>query len=162
MTFGERIKARREELDLSQDRLAKLLGYKSRSTINKIELGKTDIGQSKIVALARVLETTTGYLLGDNDTTPQQSDIEQLYNQLDTNDKAEIRGEMKQMLKADKYNNGITPINIKPFIPPQNNSNIVWTAARSTDHKPPGFTRLTDEELERIRNAPPVTSEDDL
>lgn len=28
----------------------------------------------------------------------------ELYNQLDDNDKAEIRGEMKQMLKAEKYN----------------------------------------------------------
>lgn len=27
-----------------------------------------------------------------------------MYKQLDTEDKAEIRGEMKQMLKADKYN----------------------------------------------------------
>ena len=69
MTFGERIKARREELGLSQDNLARKLGYKSRSTINKIELGKTDIGQAKIIALARALETTTGYLLGDYDSS---------------------------------------------------------------------------------------------
>ena len=69
MTFGERIKARREELGLSQDNLARKLGYKSRSTINNIELGKTDIGQAKIIALARALETTTGYLLGDYDSS---------------------------------------------------------------------------------------------
>lgn len=30
----------------------------------------------------------------------------ELYNKLDYNDKAEIRGEMKHMLKADKYTNG--------------------------------------------------------
>ena len=27
-----------------------------------------------------------------------------LYTKLDANDRAELRGEMKQMLKADKYN----------------------------------------------------------
>lgn len=39
MTIGERIKFKREELDISQDELARRLGYKSRSSINKIELG---------------------------------------------------------------------------------------------------------------------------
>ena len=36
MTIGQRIKERREELDITQDELAKRLGYKSRSSINKI------------------------------------------------------------------------------------------------------------------------------
>ena len=41
--FYERIRRRREELGLSQDELAKKLGYKSRSSINKIEKGENDI-----------------------------------------------------------------------------------------------------------------------
>ena len=60
----KRIKARREELDMSQDELAKLMGYKSRSSINKIEKGENDIPQSKIVALAEALHTTPAYLMG--------------------------------------------------------------------------------------------------
>ena len=36
-TIGDRIKSRREELGLTQDDLALKLGYKSRSSINKIE-----------------------------------------------------------------------------------------------------------------------------
>ena len=38
MKIGERIKYRREQLGLSQDELARRLGYKSRSSINKIEM----------------------------------------------------------------------------------------------------------------------------
>ena len=38
MTIGQRIKVRREELNMSQEELAKRIGYKSRSSINKIEL----------------------------------------------------------------------------------------------------------------------------
>lgn len=68
MTLYDRIKARREELGLSQDELAKKLGYKSRSTINKIELGINDVTQSKIVAFANALETTPSYLMGWNDS----------------------------------------------------------------------------------------------
>ena len=47
MEFFERIKLRREQLEITQDELAKKIGYTSRSTINKIELGKNDIPQSK-------------------------------------------------------------------------------------------------------------------
>lgn len=60
----ERIKARREELGLTQLELAKRMGYKSKSSINKIETGVNDIPQSKVIAFARALETTTAYLMG--------------------------------------------------------------------------------------------------
>lgn len=37
MSIGERIRQRRENLQMSQDELAQLLGYKSRSSVAKIE-----------------------------------------------------------------------------------------------------------------------------
>lgn len=58
------IKKKREELGLSQQELADLLGYKSRSTIAKIESGENDIPQSKIMAFAEALQTTPGKLMG--------------------------------------------------------------------------------------------------
>lgn len=63
----ENIKKRREELGLSQQDLADLLGYKSRSTIAKIESGENDIPQSKIIAFAKALLTSPGKLMGWND-----------------------------------------------------------------------------------------------
>lgn len=59
-----RIRSRREELGISQDELAKRVGYKSRSSINKIEMGKNDITQSKIAEIAAALDTTPEYLMG--------------------------------------------------------------------------------------------------
>lgn len=64
MTIGERIKHRREELGLSQDELARLVGYKSRSSINKIELGFRDLTQSKIKKIADALQTSPSYIMG--------------------------------------------------------------------------------------------------
>lgn len=64
----QRIKMRREELGLSQEALAKRMGYKSKSSINKIEMGINDIPQSKVLAFARALNTTTAYLMGDDDS----------------------------------------------------------------------------------------------
>ena len=64
----QRIKMRREELGLSQEALAKRMGYKSKSSINKIEMGINDIPQSKVLAFARALNTTTAYLMGDDNS----------------------------------------------------------------------------------------------
>ena len=63
-TIGERVKARREQLGLSQDELAKKLGYKSRSSINKIESDSRNLTQSKIKAIADALDTTPSYIMG--------------------------------------------------------------------------------------------------
>ena len=63
MTIGERIKARRIELNLTQDELAKKAGYKSRSSINKLESSRT-LPSKKIEKMANALETTPGYLMG--------------------------------------------------------------------------------------------------
>lgn len=124
--IGNRIKQLRTEKDMSQDELAKRSGYGSRSTINKIELGINDVPQSKIKAIAEALGVSVGTLLcwdefdEKHDTNKIQKEvnliehIEQqhgkttreafgMYVQLDLDDQGEIRGEMKQMLKAEKY-----------------------------------------------------------
>lgn len=63
MSIGDRIKERRIELGITQEELAKKMGYKSRSSINKIELGINDIPQSKIVKFAQILRVSPGYLM---------------------------------------------------------------------------------------------------
>lgn len=64
MNIGERIRYRREELEMSQDELARKLGYKSRSSINKIENDASGLPQTKIVAIASALRTTPAYIMG--------------------------------------------------------------------------------------------------
>ena len=64
MTIGERIKKKREELKLSQEQLAEIMGYKSKTSIHKAEQGITDLPQSKIIEFARALKTTPSYLMG--------------------------------------------------------------------------------------------------
>lgn len=60
----DRIKQRRLELGLTVEELAQKMGYKDKSSISKIENGKADIPQSKVVAFARALNTTTAFLVG--------------------------------------------------------------------------------------------------
>jgi transcriptional regulator with XRE-family HTH domain len=70
MAIGDRIKARREELGWTQEELAMKMGYKSKSTINKVEMGKVDVSQKKIPQYAKVLMTTEKYLMGWDDAVP--------------------------------------------------------------------------------------------
>lgn len=56
--LGQKIKKRREELGLSQEDLAKILGYKHKSSINKIELGAADVPRAKVPAFAKALGMT--------------------------------------------------------------------------------------------------------
>ena len=63
MTIGERIKFRREQLGLTQEEVAKKCGYKSRSSVNKIELSRS-LPLSKVELMANALETTPAELMG--------------------------------------------------------------------------------------------------
>lgn len=67
MDIGERIKRRRESLNMSQAELARQVGYSTRSTITRIERDGTGISQDKIAAIARALRTTPSYLMGWED-----------------------------------------------------------------------------------------------
>lgn len=74
MTIGQRIKNRREELGLSQDELAKKLGYKSRTSINKLELGQRKIQMPKVKLIAEALSTTPEYIMGWEDKDEKNDD----------------------------------------------------------------------------------------
>ena len=69
MGIGDRIKQR-----MSQQELATAMGYTSKSTINKIELGKNDVSQSKVVKFSKVLNTTPSYLM-DWDLDDENNDV---------------------------------------------------------------------------------------
>ena len=71
MTTGERIKARRTELQWSQRDLAEKMNYSHHSTIARIEAGKVNIPHSRIVQFADVLGVSVSYLMG-SDAPPEE------------------------------------------------------------------------------------------
>lgn len=72
MAIGDRIRIRREELGLTQQQLADRLGYKSKATINKIELGVNGVSQSRVIDFAHALNTTIEYLMEMDDVENSQ------------------------------------------------------------------------------------------
>lgn len=72
MSVGLNIKKRRYELKMSQQELAEAMGYKTRSTIAKIESGENDVSQKKLLKFATVLDTTVEALISGYNQTYQK------------------------------------------------------------------------------------------
>ena len=70
MELSDRVKKRRLELGLTQEELAKRMGYASKVSINKIEMGRP-CSQKIIVRLAEALDTSVQYLMGWDDEKPE-------------------------------------------------------------------------------------------
>lgn len=64
MTLYDRIRERRIELNMTQDELAKAVGYKDRSMVTKIERGEVDLSQTKVAKFAEALGVSESYLMG--------------------------------------------------------------------------------------------------
>jgi transcriptional regulator with XRE-family HTH domain len=116
MQFFERIRERREKLNMSQEELAKRLGYKSRSSINKIEIGENDIPQSKIKAFADALQTTPAYLMGwkdDDSTTLNASSLPSLTVRDERSIKKKLEAVINDLMPANNalaYYDGDEPM----------------------------------------------------
>ncbi|WP_317300798.1 S24 family peptidase [Allobaculum stercoricanis] len=70
--IGDRVKKRRQELGLSQDELAKRLGYQYRSAVSKLEKGGTVFKQSLLKKVADALNTTPSTLMGYESNEEQE------------------------------------------------------------------------------------------
>lgn len=64
VNVGKNVAAARKRAGLTQEELAVKVGYKTKSAINKIELGVRDLPQKKIAVFAQALGTTPGHLMG--------------------------------------------------------------------------------------------------
>lgn len=115
MSIGERIKQRREQLGMSQEDLAHKIGYKSRSSINKIELNIQQLRQTKIAQIAKALHTTPTWILGMECEDDQICDhlkvcygkhpyyLVEMFLKLDADDQEDIIALVENKLSRAKY-----------------------------------------------------------
>ena len=119
--LGATIKQLREEAGLSLDELAERSGYTSdnkRSSISKIEAGKSDVPASKLLNIAQALHTTPGALMGMVEKKQEEEMVCELmercygasanlivqkFLKLDHNDQGVVSTMIDSLLSAEKY-----------------------------------------------------------
>ena len=85
LTLYKNIRKLRKQNSWSQEELATRMGYGDRSSIAKIEGGKVDLSQSKILDFARVFGVDPSELMGDDglsDDNEQSKTIRELYSNI--------------------------------------------------------------------------------
>ena len=96
MSIGQKIKEKRMDRGWSQRELASRMGYGNNSTIARIEAGKVDIPQSRIVQFAEVLGVSVAYLMGWDE------EIEKSTTKGELSDKKKQLIEFAQSVPEDK------------------------------------------------------------
>lgn len=92
MTVADRIKKSREENGLTQEELAKRMGYASKSAVSRTENAGDNIGQKRIREFAKALNVTESYLMGwSEDFTPTLKNGRTLLEFIDSAMKTEER-----------------------------------------------------------------------
>lgn len=113
--IGKIIHSRRTSLGLTLEEVGQAVGV-GKSTVKKWEDGFiSNMKRDKIALLANILQVSpvtfiTGVLTFEKNEhqsqitiAPELQELHELISRLDPIDRAEIRGMMKQMLRADKY-----------------------------------------------------------
>lgn len=104
------IRERRKELKMTQTQLAELVGYTDKTMISKIESGSVDLGQTKIMAIAKALRTTPKELMGWTDPLeastalrPDETELLTSYNKLNDAGKVKAREAVDDLTENFKY-----------------------------------------------------------
>lgn len=111
-TMYDRIKKLRISYGWTQEQLAKKVGYADKTAIAKIESGKVDLPQSKIVAFSKALNATYSYLLDGEENSeknsppkypPQLNSIISKAQQLNSEGLKELEKHADLLLLSEKY-----------------------------------------------------------
>lgn len=98
IAFGERVKRKRQELGITQEELAERIGYVHKTSISKIEKGKINVPQDKIILLAEVLGVSAQYLMGKSSDT--ESNKVNLIVKRPFNEYSELTVEEQNIIRA--------------------------------------------------------------
>ena len=100
MKIGERIRAEREKKGMTQEELAKKLGYNTRSAVHKIEQ-KSSLPTKTIQKIADALGVSLAQLMGWNDEIHFEAEYKEEFDKF----KAEIEKSLLERNDAEYYEN---------------------------------------------------------
>lgn len=100
MKIGDRIRAEREKKGMTQEELAKKLGYNTRSAVHKIEQ-KSSLPTKTLQKIADALDVSLAQLMGWNDEIHFEAEYKGEFDKF----KAEIEKSLLERNDAEYYEN---------------------------------------------------------
>lgn len=174
MSFGTRLKELRKSKGFTQEALAKALGV-TKGAIGNYETDASSPKEEILLKIFKVLDAEPNYLFQDSlkemsiKLDIDEKDIIDKYRETDEYGRETVRftvnreykrtKEQQQKEQSKNTNNLID--NELERMKDQQLINIP-AVARRQDYSEPFELNLTKEQIERIKNAPAVTSDDDL
>lgn len=166
MLLNDKLKARRIELKLTMAEVAKLVGV-SEATISRWESGDiSNMRRDKIALYAKALNTTPLFVMGldkaPNDPnqekhpkvtlTQRQNKIINLFSELTEAQQDNLIGRAELFVEQNEQEK-------KQKQKSNNQTHMVYKIARSNNGEQAGFVEVSQEEFDRLENAP-ETDED--
>lgn len=102
--FGERVRARRKAMGMTQEDLAAKIGFKSKQAISHVETGDRNLKQSQVAAIAEALGVTPAFLMGweDPERVKMIEEIHDLLGQLSDQQRQAVLLFLRQMIASAK------------------------------------------------------------
>lgn len=183
MKTGEIIKNLRIERGWSQEKLAEMMGYSHKSSINKIEMGKSDLPQSKLMAFAKIFNVSPYELLGvEQSTYATNEQIKQWETKYNLNGKLSDEVQMIEKIQSQFGNNSVKMLDLfsqlndlgqakaietvsdLTEIPKYTieKSKYIYRVARSTNNADAEILERDEKTIEKLKSAKKITSDEDI
>lgn len=162
--IGKRIKARREELGLTQEELGNTL-WLNKSTIQRYEAGKVENIKIPVLhAMAKALDVNPEWLALKTNTMKPFAENFNFANEDEINaDNFNISDHEKNVITAYRSKPEMQPAVDKLLgVNADEDTVVLPSVARSSDNRPAGTIHISKEKLEQLRNAPSVDKEEDI
>lgn len=99
MTTGERIKQRRNELGMTQEELARKMGFKTKASISRIESNDRKLPLSKLEKIAMILNIPPSRLMGwDDDGLEYGDKYDESYHHQKALEAIPLQGDLLEVL----------------------------------------------------------------
>lgn len=147
-----------ERQNKSQKDLCEYLGM-TKNTYTNWKAGKSSSYKKYLPEIAEYLNVSIDYLLGKEDHEQKKVPDLKANNSTLSEQEQTIIKIFREATEEDRLEMIASIINIKNN---QQRGHLVYRAARSVDHREPTIERISESDLQKLRTAHPVTSEEDL
>lgn len=159
MLFAERLKELRKSRKIKQSDMAEFLSITTRN-YQDYEYGKIDPPTSKLIKLANYFDVSLDYLVGKDEQPVDEGRLRRKFTL--ENSMLPLSSDETLLLMAFRKNPDKKPAVFRLLDIDNPDETLVYRVARSLDHHPPKIEKMLRADVEKLKDIPPITSDEDL